>query len=56
VVQWSVRRLNHYCDHWEALAEHHHPYGMEEENGSIDFCRGLKQPLAEIWPELKLWN
>ncbi len=36
--------------------EHHHPWGMEEENNEIYLCRGLKTPLAELWPRLKHWN
>jgi hypothetical protein len=56
VLQWSRRRVERYCQSGEILAEHHHPYGMEEENGPIVLCRGLKQPLSEIWPRWKLWN
>jgi len=56
VLQWGPRKLERYCQASEVLAEHHHPYGMEEENGPIYLCCGLKQPLSEIWPRLKLWN
>ena len=56
VLQWSSRRVERYCQSGEILAEHHHPWGMEEENGPIILCRGLKQSLSEIWPRLKLWN
>jgi hypothetical protein len=56
VLQWGPRRLDRYCQSGEVLAEHYHPYGMEEENGPIYFCRGLKQPLSEVWPRWKLWN
>lgn len=33
-----------------------HPYAMAEENYQILICRGLKQPLSELWPRLKHWN
>ena len=56
VLQWSSRRVERYCRSSEIVAEHHDPYGMEEENGPIVLCRGLKQPLSEMWPRLKLWN
>jgi hypothetical protein len=56
VLQWSRRKVERYCQSGEILAEQYHPYGMEEENGPIYLCRGLKQPLREIWPRLKLWN
>jgi len=56
VLQWSSKRVERLCRSGETLAEHYHPYGMEEENGPIYLCRGLKQPLAEIWTRLKLWN
>jgi hypothetical protein len=56
VLQWGRRRLDRYCQSGEMLAEHYQPYGMEEENGPIYLCRGLKQSLKEIWPRWKLWN
>lgn len=56
VLQWGPRRLDRYCQSGEMLAEHYHPYGMEEENGPIYLCRGLKHPLSEVWPQWKLWN
>lgn len=40
----------------EAAGRHTHPWGMAEENGTIWIGRGLKVPLAELWPELKHWN
>jgi DegV family protein with EDD domain len=40
----------------EEAGRHHHPWGMAEENHPIHLCRGLKMPLAELWPQLKHWN
>ena len=56
VLEWGPRRVERLCRSGEILAEHYEPYGMEEENGPIYLCRGLKQPLSELWPRLKLWN
>jgi 4-amino-4-deoxy-L-arabinose transferase-like glycosyltransferase len=33
-----------------------HPYSMPYEHFEIFYCRGLKRPLKEIWPELKNWD
>jgi hypothetical protein len=29
---------------------------MAEEHFTVFVCRGLKQPLREMWPSLKHWN
>jgi len=31
-------------------------YGMGEEHYTILICHGLKEPLAQAWPKLKVWN
>jgi 4-amino-4-deoxy-L-arabinose transferase-like glycosyltransferase len=44
---------------WESLVvatRSHHPYAMPEENGPIYHGRGLKRPLAEVWPSVKEWR
>lgn len=33
-----------------------HPYSMPYEHFDVFYCRGLKQPLEELWPQLKHWN
>jgi hypothetical protein len=40
----------------EVAAEHHHPWGMAEENGPIHLCRGPRKGLRELWPDLKHWD
>ena len=40
----------------EQAGEHHHPWGMDEENRPIYLCRGLKTPLRDLWPRIKHWN
>lgn len=44
---------------WQSLrvaATHHHPYGMPFENGPIYHGRGLRMPIARVWPEVKEWR
>ena len=33
-----------------------HPYSLKWEHYPIVIARGLKQPLAQLWPRLKFWN
>jgi hypothetical protein len=33
-----------------------HPYAMPYEHFDIFYCRGLKTPLAELWPKVKNWH
>ncbi|MCC6132246.1 MAG: glycosyltransferase family 39 protein [Acidobacteria bacterium] len=56
VLQSSRADLERVCSSVEEAGQHHHPWGMEEENGPIWVCRGLKTPLPELWPRLKHWN
>jgi hypothetical protein len=56
VLQDSRESLERVCASVEEGAVHAHPWGMAEENNPIYICRGLKTPLAELWPRLKHWN
>jgi hypothetical protein len=33
-----------------------HPYSMPREHGDVFYCRGLKLPLAQMWPTVKNWH
>ncbi|MFL6195189.1 MAG: ArnT family glycosyltransferase [Thermoanaerobaculia bacterium] len=33
-----------------------HPYSMPYQHFDVWVCRGMRRPLAEVWPELKEWN
>jgi hypothetical protein len=33
-----------------------HTYSMPYEHFDVFYCRGLKQPLKEVWPKVKNWN
>jgi hypothetical protein len=44
------------CISVEEMGTVNHPFSMKEEHYTIFICRGLKQPLRELWPLLKHWN
>jgi hypothetical protein len=55
-LQWEAEWLEGRCASVEGVGEHHHPWGMAEENRPILLCRDLTSPLAEQWPDLRHWN
>jgi len=55
-LQWEREWLEPLFESVEEVGTHFHPWGMAEENRPIFLCRGLKQPLHELWPRLKVWN
>jgi hypothetical protein len=40
----------------EKVAHIDHPYSMPYNHENIYYCRGLKQPLKDVWPQVKKWN
>jgi hypothetical protein len=44
------------CNSVEEAGAVGHPLAMAEEHYTIYICRGLKEPLSELWPRLKHWN
>jgi 4-amino-4-deoxy-L-arabinose transferase-like glycosyltransferase len=40
----------------EKVASVYHPYSMPYEHFDVFYCRGLRQPLKEIWPQVKNWD
>jgi hypothetical protein len=44
------------CNSVEEAGSVGHPLAMAEEHYTIYICRGLKRPLAELWPQLKRWS
>jgi 4-amino-4-deoxy-L-arabinose transferase-like glycosyltransferase len=40
----------------EKVAGVSHPYSMPYEHFDVFYCRGLKQPLNQIWPQVKNWD
>ncbi len=55
-LQWDREGIERRCRSVEQVGEHFHPWGMAEENRPIYLCRGLRAPLRELWPGLKLFN
>jgi hypothetical protein len=54
VVQNHVERLRPYCRDTQVLGETFSPYAMASENGKvIAWCRGLRRPIQQVWPEVK---
>ena len=49
-------RLSQLFDSWRKVATVYNPYSMPYEHFDIYLCRGLHEPLAELWPSLKHWN
>jgi 4-amino-4-deoxy-L-arabinose transferase-like glycosyltransferase len=40
----------------EHVGRAEHPYSMPYEHIDIWYCRGLKEPLPQLWPKLKNWH
>jgi hypothetical protein len=53
VLQWDRARAERYFSDVQAEATLDPPYAMDEERYTIYLCRGIKRPLADLWPELR---
>jgi hypothetical protein len=40
----------------QKVARVYHPYSMPYQHFDVFYCRGLRQPLSEIWPQVKSWD
>jgi Dolichyl-phosphate-mannose-protein mannosyltransferase len=49
-------RLESECTGRKQVGIVHHDYSMPYENFPIILCTGLKQPLKDVWPDLKKWE
>jgi hypothetical protein len=56
VMQGRQRDLERMFAFVQKVAHVDNPYSMPYEHFDIFYCRGLKQPLQQIWPQLKNWN
>ena len=56
VMQGQQQDLERYYASVEKVATVYHPYSMPYEHFDVFYCRGLKQPLKEIWPQAKNWE
>ncbi len=44
------------CREVEVVGEVGHPYSMPYEHFPILHCRGLREPIEQLWPRLRRWN
>jgi hypothetical protein len=56
VMDDSQERLEQLFVSVQKVASVYHPYSMPYEHFDVFYCRGLKQPLKEFWPQLKHWD
>ncbi|MDB4939686.1 MAG: glycosyl transferase, family 39 [Candidatus Doudnabacteria bacterium] len=56
LLGFNQTRAEKLCTQVEAAGTVGQPYAMTEEHFTIYLCRGLKLPLNEIWPQVKVWN
>jgi 4-amino-4-deoxy-L-arabinose transferase-like glycosyltransferase len=56
VMQGQQRDLERYYASVEKVASVYHPYSMPYEHFDVFYCRGLKRPLNEVWPQVKNWD
>ena len=52
----SQERLEQLFASVQKVASVYHPYSMPYEHLDVFYCRGLKRPLKELWPQLKHWD
>jgi len=48
--------LGRMFDQVEKAGRVEHPYSMPYQHFDVFYCRGMKQPLSELWPRIKKWN
>jgi len=56
ITRGRRENLEAQCQSVEQAGTHFHPWGLPGQNGPIFVCRGLKTPLAELWPRMKVWR
>lgn len=56
VMQGQQQDLERYYASVEKVASVYHPYSMPYEHFDIFYCRGLREPLKELWPQVKNWD
>jgi hypothetical protein len=55
VIEWSREDVQDNCTSYQAF-QHYERFGMEEENGPIYLCRGVKFDIQKIWSHSHHWN
>jgi hypothetical protein len=56
VMDDRPERLSEIFTSFRKVAEVLHPYSMPYQHFDVYYCEGMKQPLNELWPQLKMWD
>lgn len=56
VMQGRQQDLERRFANVRVVARVEHPYSMPYQHFEVYYCRGLKEPLNKVWPQLKNWN
>jgi 4-amino-4-deoxy-L-arabinose transferase-like glycosyltransferase len=56
VMDDRPERLSEIFTSFRKVAEVSHPYSMPYQHFAVYYCEGIKQPLNELWPQLKKWD
>jgi len=56
VMAGRQRNLERLYASVQKVATVYHPYSMPYEHFDVFYCRGLKWPLKEFWPQVKSWD
>jgi Dolichyl-phosphate-mannose-protein mannosyltransferase len=56
VLDDNQERLDQLFASARKVATVYHRYSMPYEHFDVFYCRGLKEPLKELWPKLKQWD
>lgn len=56
VMQGQEEELEKLFQVVRKVARIEHPYSMPYNHFDVFYCRGLRSPLNELWPQVKKWN
>jgi Dolichyl-phosphate-mannose-protein mannosyltransferase len=56
LLQWPLAKARRWCHDVQEGPTLDPQYGMGEEHYTILICHGLKEPIMQAWPKLKVWN
>lgn len=56
VMEGKRSDLEANCATVDVVGHVYHPYSMPYEHFDVYYCRGLKMPLAQLWPSVKNWD
>ena len=56
VMDDRPERLERLFSSVQKVASVYHPYSMPYQHFDVFYCRGLREPLKELWPQIKNWG